>query len=176
MNSSPYARDPLSVELNGAYIRVPYRSAAEWVSAILDSTGPSAVLSGLAGGQTRELLLDGLASGETTSDALAQASYSLFREAAPAWSWWETYRLLHVSADKLIAGRLALAGMDPWSLTVAQWVSGVYVVIQEDQDQKDQFRFDASLSAAPEGVEDDDWGDMSFDQMVASARSTPGFR
>jgi hypothetical protein len=175
---SPYARGPVTVELNGVRIPVPHHCAADWIQAVSASSGPSAVLVQLVRANTHEFIMDDMAIGGTTGEELAAASYDLIKQTVPAFDWWATYRLLVLSAtDRMIVGRTVLAGFDPWSLSAAQWCSGVYAMILENADKKDEFKFEAALFEVPEGVEQDsEWADMTFDQMVASARSTPGIR
>lgn len=175
MTRSPYGPDPVVVELQGSFVHVPHRCAAEWIAAASDTTGPSGILMPLARPTTRETIRESLALRTLTYEELTEASYALMTEAIPGFSWWQAYRLLMLSNDHLVVGRATLSGLDPWALTVTQWVSAVYVMLKQNTSDKDQFKFDAALDEVPEGVEaDSDWGDMSFDQMVANARSTPG--
>lgn len=172
MTASPYARHPITVDLRSLPVTVPYHPAADWIAATSAVTGPSGVLAHLA--EDTDTILDALASGDTTDQQLTDASYALLRAAVPDFNWWETYRLLQLSNDRLVTGRCALAALDPWALTAAQWCAAVYVLLKQGADPKDQFKFDAALSTPPEGVDDGDWGDMAFDEMVSAARSTPG--
>lgn len=172
--ASPYARVPLTAELAGRPVDVPYRPAVDWIAAVSAVSGPRALLAHVVEDGERDKILDALAIGNLTDTALADASYALLRAAVPAFAWWEAYRLLHLSTDRTVSGRCALAGLDPWVLTAAQWCAALYVLLRESADQKDQFKFDAALSTPPPDAEDDDWGDMNFDEMVSAARSTPG--
>jgi hypothetical protein len=173
---SPYSREHLSVELAGRSVRVPYRPAVEWIDAVSVFSGPTALLASMVSPEDQSRILDSLAVGTLPDGDLADASYALLKEAVPAFDWWESYRLLDLSTERVTCGRCAVAGLDPHELTVAQWCSAVYALVRDGVSEKDLFKFDAALSAVPEGVEDDgDWGSMSFDQAVTAARTMPGF-
>jgi len=154
-------------------IHVPYRSAAEWIETL--DGGPMRTLIGLARETSSEYLLESMAAGLCTSEELASAAYDLYQQAIP-FKWWEGYRLLAVSAQKEVMGRIALAGLDPYDMTAGVWCCAVYSLLTKDAEAKDKFKFDAQLSTPPDGIEDDDWGDNSFDTMVAQARAMPGMR
>lgn len=170
----PFSDDPIILEMAGERVAVPHRNAAEWVNAMHVSGAPGTLILTLAREASRDVILDELAVGSLEPDQLAAASYELLVQAVPHYRWWATARLLLLSAKPEILGRTVLKGMDPWSLSVAQWVTGIYAMATEHADEKDRFKFDAQLQTPPVGVEDDDWGDESFEAMVASARRLPG--
>jgi hypothetical protein len=174
VTASPYSRAPVAVELCGVRIVVPYRSAAEWVAVLGSAQDPATLLLNLAREATRESVLNELVTGEITAKQLTDASYELMRAAVPGFHWWETYRLLDVSATHNVVGRATLAGLDPWVLTAAQWCSAIYVMLRENTDDSGRLKFDHALSTPPLGVEDDGWGDMSMNEMVNAARNMPG--
>jgi hypothetical protein len=172
---SPYSLGPVVIDLIGIPVAVPHRPAADWINAVSETTGPTAVLVQLAREGTREAVLNALAEGEMTQEELSAASYDLIKQSVPGFDWWETYRLLILSSDYNALGRCVLAGMDAWKLSVREWVSALYVLLTKDASETDKGKFDWALSEVPEGITpDDDWGDMSFDQMVANARNVPG--
>lgn len=172
----PFSDDPITVDLGGERVMVPHRNAAEWINAIHGPQSVPGLVVVLARETSSELILDALGNGDLENEQLAAASYELLVQAVPFYRWWVTARLLMVSSKPDVLGRTVLAGMDPWTLTVAQWVAAVYVLLTKNADEKGKFKFDAQLEATPAGVEDDDWGDESFDAMVAQARQMPGMR
>jgi hypothetical protein len=178
VTTSPYARDPVTIDLKGVRIAVPYRCAAEWMAAVGSVTGPSAVLAQLVRETTQGYILDELALGEITDRELQDASYELIRQTVPVFDWWATYRLLVLaSSDRIVTGQAVLAGMDPWKLSPAEWCSALYVLLQKGADDKGRFKFDAALFDVPAGVdEESDWGEMSIEELAAAARGTPGIR
>ncbi len=172
---------------NQVPVVVPARTAAEWVNAtrsrVHTAAGSAGMLLVLATPGTRSRLLAALARREVTADDVAHAMGGALEQQIPGspgapLRWWESYRLLDLSASASIAGRMVLAGVDPHRLTPAAWCYAVLEEVTRGMDEKQRFRFDAELSVPPPGVEDDDmsWGAMSFDEMVAQARNTPGMR
>jgi hypothetical protein len=117
--------------------------------------------------------MDDLAVGNLTQDDVFQTSYKLLEECTGR-RWWQAARILLTGEAPDFLGRATLAGMDPWNLTVGQWCSGLYALLTQNLDEPGRFKVDAQLSMPPAGVDDDDWADDDFDQMVASARNMPG--
>lgn len=172
-NRSPFAQEPIVVPLAGESVSVPHRNAAEWVTAAYQRNGPGGMLLELCRETTRSILRDELISGSVTVEQIADASHTLMQEAIP-YRWWESTRLLLVSGDPSVLGRTVVAGMDPWELTAAQWCAGIYTICTEHADDKGRLKFDAMLSQAPAGYEDDSWGEESFTAMINEARRMPG--
>lgn len=170
---SPFSQDPIVVAVGSHRVHVPHRNAAEWVDAMQRRNGPGGVLLELCRENTHDILKDALITGDVSAQDVVEASHRLIETAIP-YRWWEATRLLVLSADTGVLGRTVLAGMDPWELTAAQWCAGVYAICTEHADEKGKFKFDAMLSNPPEGVDDDSWGEESFDAMVAQARRMPG--
>ena len=151
-NRSPFAQEPIVVPLAGESVSVPHRNAADWVAAAYQRNGPGGMLLELCRETTRSILRDELISGSVTVEQIAEASHQLMQEAIP-YRWWEATRLLLVSGDPSVLGRTVVAGMDPW---------------------EGRLKFDAMLSQAPAGYEDDSWGEESFTAMINEARRMPG--
>lgn len=163
-----------TVPVMGQSIRVPFRPAEAWVSA-LGRGGVETLLLDLAQPASSEVLIDGMATGDLDHAGVAGASQKLI-EYATGRRWWEAVRLLQASVRPDVLGRTVLAGMDPWSLTPGQWCAGVYAIFTDGLDKDGLFKFDAMLGDPPEGVDEDDWADEDFDAMVAAARAMPGQR
>lgn len=174
MTGNPFARATVRVTLDRERVTLPYAPAAAWIGAVCSSAGPSGALLPLLPPDVRPVILTCLARGTLTAEHTASAFHEALRTAVPEYAWWESYRLLILSTRPDAAGRLVVAGMDPWKHTASAWCYGVYELMTHGLEAKDKFRFDAELKAPPAGVDDDDWGDMDFDQMVSAARSTPG--
>lgn len=159
----------------GGRLVIPYRSAEEWVNAVSRSFGVHELLSPLMDDSQRIGVTRSLALGVATLDDVATALYTAMEELVPESRWWRTWRLIDTSATVSVAGRLALKGCHPSALTVATWCGAVYTVLATGLDDRKLFRLDAALDAPPANVADDGWGALSFDEMVSSARNTPGF-
>lgn len=171
---SPYTRAPLTVTVGGRWdLHVPASWAAEWIECVLSNVGTSALLVGLAEEPDGERVMGDLIGGRLTVEQVQQASYDLLAAAAP-YKWWKTARLLALSSREDIAGHLTLAGLDPWRLTVAQWVTAVYALCTKGADAKARFKFDAPLDDPPPGIVDEWMAEDDFAAMVAAARNAPG--
>lgn len=173
MSRGPFAREPQRVTIAATRVTLPYSPAAAWIGAICGSTTTAGALLPLLTETDRATVIGQLARGTLAADTVASALYDALRAAVPELAWWETYRLIALSAQPSPAGRMLLAGLDPWQLPVAAWCYALYELMTQGAAEKDRFRFDAQLKTPPAGVADD-FGDMDFDQMVAAARSTPG--
>ncbi len=178
MTGNPFARDPVRITIASERVTMPYPAAA-WIGACRSDAGPPGALLALLAPEDRARTTMRLARGTLTAEEAATAVHEALRTAVPGpdtdpYPWWVPYRLLAMSADPTAAGRMLLAGLDPWVLTPAAWCYALYELLTQGLDAKQRFRFDAELKTPPAGAEDDDWGDMGFDQMVAAARSVPG--
>lgn len=170
-----YSREPIRLGVGRRSYSVPFRPAAEWVEAVAAAEGgPAGVLLAVVDQPTQSEIYESLLTGSLSSEELAQAAYDVLSEASP-FKWWETCRLLYASRQRQVMGRLALAGLDPWSMPVGVWCTAVYACMTENADDVGKFKFDAQLNNPPDGVEDDDWGD-DFETMVAQARQMPGMK
>ncbi|MEW2127111.1 hypothetical protein AB0891_25665 [Streptomyces sp. NPDC007259] len=174
MTGNPFARDPWRVTVARERVTLPYTPAASWISAICGSTTTAGALLPLLSDADRGRVIALLARGALSADEAAAGFYAALGAAVPDLAWWETYRLLSLSATPSPAGRMLLAGLDPWQLPPAAWCHALYALLTKDASERDRFRFDAQLKTPPPEAEDDGFGDMDFDQMVAAARSTPG--
>lgn len=174
MSRDPFAREPWRVTVARERVSLPYTPAADWINAICTSGTTAGSLLPLLTGADRDRIIALLARGALSADEAAAGFYEALRAAVPEMAWWESYRLLALSAGPSPAGRMLLAGLDPWQLPPAAWCYALYELMTQGASERDRFRFDAQLKTPPAGVPDDDFGDMDFDQMVAAARSTPG--
>lgn len=179
MSRDPFAREPLRVTIASDRVTLPYTPAAGWIGAICGSATTAGALLPLLADADRGRVITRLARGTLTADTVAAALYEALRTAVPGhpddpMPWWETYRLLVLSTKPSPAGRMLLAGLDPWQQSVAAWCYALYELMTQGASDKERFRFDAQLKTPPPEADDDDFGDMDFDQMVAAARSTPG--
>lgn len=170
--SDPYRRDALSVDVGDLTVVVPWSPANRWITCVVAS--PLTILSGLTNDADGTAVVDRLIEGGITPEQIASAAYTLLEQATP-YRWWKTVRLLSLSTRDDIAGHLTLAGIDPRSLTVAQWATAVYTLVTRNCDTKEKFKVDVEFDAPPPGVVENDWiSDEDFNAMVASARAMPG--
>lgn len=175
--ANPFSRSPLAADLGaGLGLLVPHAPAAKWIDAVISSPDPGKIILHLATEEAADQILDRMISGHLDPSDLDKASYGLIRQACPYPEWWKSVRLLVLSTGADVCGRTVAAGMDPWSLTAGQWVTGVYAMLAEGIPKDKLFQFDSSLEAVPPGVEDDVWGADDFDAMVQQARMMPGMR
>jgi hypothetical protein len=168
MTTSDFAalsRDPFPVTLAGQTFLIPWRPAAEW-AACLRRTELLAVLLAEEGDRD-EMAQLALVSGETAQE-LTRESFRIIGEQTGRSMWWEGARLLATSGSPDILGRLTLAGVDPWRVSVGQWCAATYALCTQNADDKGRLRFDFSLSIPPQGFEDE-WDDGGDDAEEISA-------
>jgi hypothetical protein len=171
--SNPYAREPLGVLLGGTHVRVPWVPADRWIECTTSSAGLLGILTGLTDDETGDRIIDRVLSGEIGPEAVAAAAYDLMGQAAP-YRWWKTARLLALSTRDDIAGHLTLEGLDPHSLTVAQWCAAVYVLVTRTGDRQEKFKTDVVFDDPPPGVTDNAMDDDEFKALIEQARNAPG--
>lgn len=171
--ASPYANGDVTVYVGDRVLTVS-RVAAPWVECVMSPVGPSALLAGLPAHDAGAWVLQDMVTGVVTPRDVSEAAYALLGAVSP-FSWWKTARLLALSSRPDICGRLSLERVDPWSLTVAQWVCAVYALITRGLDETARFKINAPLDDPPAGVVDDNWmSDAEFAAMVAQSRNAPG--
>ncbi|WP_326811625.1 hypothetical protein [Streptomyces scopuliridis] len=173
--TDPYAaisRTPVAITVAGHPVTIPYRPAADWLTALADSR-PSLTLMRLADEPSRTWLIDQLAAGTLPLETAVQGSYDTLA-AVGGRAWWETYRLGVLSTDTITLGHLVLAGVDPAARTLGEWCAAVYTLLTRNAKEQDVFKFDAQLAAPPPGFEDEWDDDQDFAAMAEAARNLPG--
>lgn len=165
------SRDPVPVNICGYEFLLPWQPAAVWAQ-LLDQTSVLAVR--LADEEDRDRMAEAVLETPGGIDALHSESLRLLMEQTGR-RWWEGARLLATSVAPDILGRLTLAGVDPWTVSVGQWCAATYALCTKDADEKGRLRFDFSLSIPPEGFEDE-WDDGADDaeQIAASVAGMMG--
>lgn len=156
---------PMSAVVAGARIPLPWRPAAVWCEGVGHI---GTLLSELADPDVRDILADLITDHPQAVDELRRESFRLLEEATGR-RWWESARLLATAASPQVLGRLVLAGVDPWSRTVGEYVAATYSLCIKGSDEKSRMRFELSLSMPPAGYEDawDDDGDDAEATMAA---------
>lgn len=167
-------RNPVTVQVDGRDIAVPYRTAGEWLAALSDSQ-PSLCLVRLTDETNRAWLLSRLAEGTLDLEAAARGSYDALEQVGGR-RWWETYRLALLGVEDPLLGHLVLAGVDPYARGLGEWCAAVYTLATRNAKPEDQFKLDAQLAAPPPGYEDEWETEEDFAAMVAAARNMPGMR
>lgn len=157
------ARAPVTVTIAGTRVRLPYRPAAEWVAAVEDL---SRLAGTLADDEGRSAIVDLVLEHASAVTELRRESYRILAEATGR-KWWEAGRLISTSVGTEVLGRMVLAGVDPWSRSVGEWVAAVYALCTKGQDEKGRLRFDFMLSLPPPDYEDE-WDDGDDDPGAAA--------
>lgn len=167
---------PVTVQMAGAYFTIPALSASHWIMAVTSQTLETAVLPGLLDEEPAEYLLDLLQSGQITGKQLNHASYKAVTQAAGR-DWWAAVRLTGTMAagDGQIMGEMILRGVNPSALTYDHWLSAVYALLTRNKDEKELFKFNASLFLPPNipGLEIEE-AVMDEQQVLAMLRTMPG--
>lgn len=176
LERTPYDRGPHTIGAGPLSLTLGFRPAGVWIPALvaprLDPVFPDALEPG-----SREDLAVALATGSVTTADLNTAIRNLISEASGWREWWAAIRLAAVSTSRETSGHLALAGLDPQSVSLAEWLNAVYVLHTRHAKPEDVFKFEASLIAPPPGIEDE-WDDdgEDFHMMMSAAASLPGMR
>lgn len=169
--ASLISRAPVTVNVAGAEVIIPYAPAAAWIEAIEQ---PAYVAFHLADGPSREALLRVLLEVPGAEQALEHQSHALIARATGRARWWEGVRLANTAASADVLGHLVLAGVDPHARTIGEWCAAMYAVATKDADDTGRIRFEMQLAFPPSGFEDR-WDDgEDYDQMVAGFRDLPG--
>lgn len=169
--SSLISRSPVTINVAGAEVTIPYASAAVWIEAM---ERPAYLAFTLADEPSRERLIGVLMDVPGSAEALERQSHALIRSATGRARWWEGVRLANTAASADVLGHLVLAGVDPHARTIGEWCSAMYTVATKDADETGQIRFEMQLAFPPSGYEDQ-WDDgVDYDEMVAGFRDLPG--
>lgn len=159
------SRAPLEAVVGGVRVPLPHRPAAVWAQGVGHI---GSLLAELADPDVRDMLADVVMTHPQGVDDLRRESFRLLSEATGR-QWWEAARLIATAASPQVLGRLVLAGVDPWSRTVGEWVAATYSLCIKGADEKGRMRFELSLSVPPAGYEDawDDEGDDAEATLAA---------
>jgi hypothetical protein len=156
-------------------LTVPPQPATPWILALAGDDPVGSVLPGMLSERDDERLWNLVSSGKADSKDLHKAFCSAVAEASGR-PWWVALKLVGMcDGSPEFIGRLTLKGVDPDRIPFARWCAAVYALAMANADEKARMKFDAKLDAPPAGVEFEDEG-MSFESMVAQARSIPGMR
>lgn len=155
------SRDPLTVEVSGVRVEIPFRPAGAWAVA-MDHPGWLALL--LADRDGQEIMADLLVDYPDARVDVRRESLRILSESTGR-KWWEAARLIVTSASPEVLGRMVLAGVDPWSRSIGEWCAAAYTVCTKGHDDKGRLKFDFRLSIPPRGYEDE-WDDEGDDPEV----------
>lgn len=169
---SALSRDPFPVTLAGVTFLIPWRPAAEWA---LLSQRMDLLAVRLADPADRDEMAQLAIASRDTAEEVTRESFRILGEQTGQSFWWAGARLIATSGSPETLGRLTLAGVDPWRVSVGQWCSATYALCTQNADEKSRLRFDFQLSIPPQGFEDewDDDGDDA-DQIAAAVAGMMG--
>ena len=159
-----FSRAPLQVVIGGRQIFLPWRPAAEWA---LNLERLSILAARFAEPADRDWIAGRMVDDPEVGVQVRAESFRLLAEETGR-KWWESGRLLATSGAPDVLGRLTLAGIDPWRVSLGQWCAATYVVCTEHADQKGRLKFDFSLAVPPPGFEDE-WDDGADDEAEIAA-------
>ena len=164
---APFRRDAVWVTVSGHDFLIPWRPAGEWMA---HADRLSVLAARLLDPEQREVLADLLLADPAARDELRRESYRIL-SAATGRRWWEASKLMASAASPETLGRLTLAGVDPWSRSIGEWVAAVYALYVKGADAKQRLRTDFEISIPPQGYEDawDDDGSGDDPNAVADA-------
>lgn len=165
---SVLARTPARVRVGVCEALIPWHPAGAWLA---EADRLPVLVSRLAELHIRDLFADEVMTRPGAAAALEAESYRILAEATGR-TWWEAGRLMKMSLESEVLGRLVLAGVDPWQRSIGEWCAAAYALLVKGHDQKGRTKLDFSLSLPPKGWEDawDDGGDdpAAIEASIAS--------
>lgn len=169
------SRGSLDVEAFGRRYRVPYHSAAEWMTALSEPEFITSVFPGLLREQDSERVADMLMDGRAEVRGLKAPAFDLISRAS-GFRWWEAVTLVGMAdGSPNVMGELTLSGVDPESIPFGRWCAAVYTLATRNLDEKERTKWLARFNAPPPGEEESDEG-MAFTDMVRGLQGIPGAR
>lgn len=166
-----FRRGPFTVEADGLTYTFPALSAAEWLDTLAYTSWPAAVLHRVPDAQYEAFL----AIPDLDKSHLLRMAHAVL-EGAGGRPWWQVERVAHavLGAPNLLGGVL-LRGVDPERMTLAAFVSAVWVLLTQSGDDMQRAQMEMELTAPPpEALEEQGPQEMSMDDMVAMMRGVPG--
>lgn len=148
------SREGVRVRVGGRDFHLPYRPAAEWMSAARRSSG---LVSQLARPEDRDVMIELVMDVPGAVEDLHREGRRILTEATGR-KWYQTEKLINTSVNPEVLGRLLLAGLDPWQRSIGEWCAAVYALAVKGLDDKKRTRLDFSLALPPPGFEDE-WDD-----------------
>src|SRR5687767_1156305 len=162
----PYSRSEFWIQVGDTgRIRVPYRSAGEWLHLL--GAGPLDWLV-LRAADSPELT-EKVVEGAVHMDQIRDASTSLLGHLTGYGPrWWVGYNLACQSYGRAGMGAMALEGGDPHAMRLERWCAAVHAPFTRNAKPEDVIKFDALMDVPPPGYEPGDAWDDGYDPRVAA--------
>lgn len=144
---------PIEIDVLDTTLTVPALPAARWLEVFWgEDVDLAKVFPGFLDEEDHDMIMDALVDGDIDGTALDDLALELL-EASAGLRWWFVVKLCSsVKAAWLsLGGKLVLAGVDPWRLSLGSWCSAVLTVIGEHTQPKHYSQLLLDLSTAPEG-------------------------
>lgn len=136
--------------------RIPAMTAAQWLWILLEpSVSLFAIVPGLLEPDARDHVEELIIDGNFTHEEIEDLAWEIVSIAAGR-PWWTVLYLLvnakHPSNLETVQGELALHAVDASQMSLASWLSAVYMIFARNMDQQKRQQFDMSLARPLPGL------------------------
>lgn len=146
------------IHIHGEHFTIPALTADVWLEQLLpDEVELWHIVPGLLepAARAREAVTEAMLCGELSREGLEELVWEVVGIAAGR-DWWTALVLLGhakaVGARDLVAGRLALAGVDATRVSFSAWLDAVYTIFLERLSSEQRQQFNAALIRPPRGT------------------------
>jgi hypothetical protein len=150
---------PWSIEdiwIGEEVFRVPAMTASQWLWILLEpSISVFSIVPGLLEPDAKEHVDELIITGCLSHEELEDLAWEIVSIAAGR-PWWTVLYLLgnakSVGNSDIVQGELALHSVDASSMSLASWLSAVYMIFARGMDQQKRQQFDMSLARPMPGL------------------------
>jgi len=143
---------PVDVDVAGVGCVIPAVPAVRWIVALSGQDWTQVVPRMLDPDGDGELVVDGLQDGTISYAACVEAAKAAVG-AVSGLRWWTAVKLLVSGLEHpVVAGRLALHGVDAGRVGFGGWLAAVYGVLVDGADRNELTKIDRLLEQAPAGM------------------------
>lgn len=176
LQAAAFSRTPFTIEVRGVRLSWPYANAETWLARMADAQWATEILSSMDA-VSYDAMLEALLTEQLVRDDLRQVLNQAMG-AAGGRPWWEVQRLTGgvLAQDGKLMGRLALAGVQPATMSLAVYLAAAWAAITQGLTGADLMKAEAELMAPPPEItlEEARGLEMSTTQIVSTLRGLPG--
>lgn len=136
--------------------RIPAMPASKWLWILLEpDVSLFAIVPGLLEPDAVEHVEDLIIDGSYSREELEDLAWEIVSVAAGRPWWTVLYLLMNAKAvtnSDIVQGELAMHGVDASSMSLAAWLSAVYMVFAKGMDPQKKQQFDLSLARPMPGL------------------------
>lgn len=164
--AAAWANWEIAVRVGTGRVRVPPRTAADWLLAAWGGGGVKYLLE-LGETEDTEWLAMAMLDDEVELDQVVDAAHEALEQAS-GWKWWIAENLLLGcgAAWPQIGGELMLRGVRPAEVNLGQWLAATYSALTRNGTEKDVNAFDQKLAMPPASA--GAAGEAAMEEMAAA--------